>query len=324
MALEPLNEAHAAQILAGIEGRLAGHRLEESLTAQINELGKRPLRVVNPTGHHADGSPAAALLNYIASFRKSSEIRQARAAWLGGLATGSGGNSVVEFLPGQIRRSKSDVVIELTFDSGVEVVGVSVKTCQKKTPTNAQIYFTTAEAFSDRVVTTGIPVSDDARSAMRMFCGDIGFRPQDLGEKTSSRDRYYWEELPRLGRGDWEELLTNYQDDITEILIRTAYPDDPIPPSFILHQRTRSDSLLDVPVALFEIGEFLQKSRLYASFETRKYRVLKGSSRDPNTWHDAPRFGVVQFQRGGQKQHPTQLQFNLKAGYFNETLFVDF
>jgi len=43
MALEPLSDAHAAQILAGIEGRLAGHRLEESLTAQVNELGKRPM-----------------------------------------------------------------------------------------------------------------------------------------------------------------------------------------------------------------------------------------------------------------------------------------
>lgn len=32
--------------------------------------------------------------------------------------------------------------------------------------------------------------------------------------------------------------------------------------------------------------------------------------------HKAPKFGVVQMQRGGQKQHPTQLQFNLKAGYF--------
>ena len=30
----------------------------------------------------------------------------------------------------------------------------------------------------------------------------------------------------------------------------------------------------------------------------------------------APRFGIVQMQRGGQAQHPEQLQFNLQAGYF--------
>ena len=47
------------------------------------------------------------------------------------------------------------------------------------------------------------------------------------------------------------------------------------------------------------------------------YSVRKGQYRDPEgAEHEAPRFGIVQMQRGGQKQHPTQLQFNLKAGYF--------
>tara|TARA_R100000808_G_scaffold23266_1_gene51440 strand:- start:49 stop:249 length:201 start_codon:yes stop_codon:yes gene_type:complete len=36
----------------------------------------------------------------------------------------------------------------------------------------------------------------------------------------------------------------------------------------------------------------------------------------PDFFHEAPRFGIIQMQRGGQKQHPTQLQFNLEAGYF--------
>lgn len=47
------------------------------------------------------------------------------------------------------------------------------------------------------------------------------------------------------------------------------------------------------------------------------YAVRKGTYKDPlGVQHEAPRFGIVQMQRGGQKQHPTQLQFNLKAGYF--------
>ncbi len=38
----------------------------------------------------------------------------------------------------------------------------------------------------------------------------------------------------------------------------------------------------------------------------------------PGVVHQAPRFGVIQMQRGGQKQHPEQLQFNLEASYFRK------
>ena len=57
------------------------------------------------------------------------------------------------------------------------------------------------------------------------------------------------------------------------------------------------------------IYKSIQKSKNYGSFSTRKY-----SSR--GKLHLAPRFGIFQMQRAGSKQHPTQLQFNLKAGYF--------
>jgi len=323
LALEPLDDVHASQILAGIRGRLAGHKFEESLTAQVNELGRHPFAPSPPSSHHASGSPAKSLLNFLAYQLNLQEVREARAAWLGGLATGGGGSSDVDFLPERVKRSKSDVVVSITTDAGTEVIGVSVKTCQKKTPTNAQVFFTTAEAFCDRLSVAGLDISDVARRSIRMFCGDEGFKPGDLGISTSSRDRFYWEELPEQGRKDWEELFDTNQDQITDLLVRSAYPDDPIPPSTILHQRSKAESPTDVPVALYSVEEFLAKSRAYSLFTTRKYRVLKGSSRDPNTWHEAPRFGVVQFQRGGQKQHPTQLQFNLKAGYFNEELFVE-
>jgi hypothetical protein len=63
--------------------------------------------------------------------------------------------------------------------------------------------------------------------------------------------------------------------------------------------------------------ELIAQSRTYQGFATRPYSVRKGSYPDPpGVQHLAPRFGVVQMQRGGQAQHPTQLQFNLEAGYF--------
>ena len=50
---------------------------------------------------------------------------------------------------------------------------------------------------------------------------------------------------------------------------------------------------------------------------TRLSNVATGDPADlPGVKHLAPRFGIVQMQRGGQKQHPDQLQFNLEAGYF--------
>jgi hypothetical protein len=65
------------------------------------------------------------------------------------------------------------------------------------------------------------------------------------------------------------------------------------------------------------MDQFLRLSKRFSTFAYNLYRVKKGSHKEPEgILHQAPRFGVVQMQRGGQKQHPTQLQFNLKAGYF--------
>ena len=65
------------------------------------------------------------------------------------------------------------------------------------------------------------------------------------------------------------------------------------------------------------ILELIRLSRKHASFNVRRYRVSKGSFPDPpSVEHEAPRFGIVQMQRGGQRQHPHQLQFNLQSAYF--------
>ena len=68
---------------------------------------------------------------------------------------------------------------------------------------------------------------------------------------------------------------------------------------------------------MYTIDELILRSARYQGFTTRAYSVHKGSHKDPpGVKHLAPRFGIVQMQRGGQKQHPEQLQFNLEAGYF--------
>jgi hypothetical protein len=173
MALEPLDQNHAAQ---------------KSLSEQVNAIGAGSHAVRIPVGHHADGSPAVALLNYVATARGAKQVLAAECAWLGGLATGGGGSRSVSFIDGDVRRSKSDVVVRIKTERGTFVDGVSVKTCAKSSPTNAQVYFTTAEAFCARLESAGISVSSVARDSLRMFCGDTGFRPRDLGARTSSPD----------------------------------------------------------------------------------------------------------------------------------------
>ena len=85
----------------------------------------------------------------------------------------------------------------------------------------------------------------------------------------------------------------------------------------MIHKTRKVDASEDEEFAILSIDQLIDLSAEYRGFEKKKYQVNKGSYRDPrNIYHEAPRFGTVQMQRGGQKQHPTQLQFNLEAGYF--------
>ena len=67
---------------------------------------------------------------------------------------------------------------------------------------------------------------------------------------------------------------------------------------------------------MFTVEELIEYSCRNNGFTTTPYTVRKGRFRDPHVTHYAPRFGFVQFQRLGNKQNATQLQFNLQAGYF--------
>lgn len=322
MALTPNDEAHALQIQAGTLGRKAGHAFEDRLTTVINSADY-PLRFrPTPNTHLYFGEPGYQLLSYVAHHSGFSEVESAVAISTGALATSEDGKKWLEVNGVRVRRCKSDVIITVKFPGADEVTfGVSTKQCNNKTPTNAQLYFTTARGFSSLLNENGIFVTDEAVVAMRQFCGDAGYRPQDdplaLDGRAIDPRRYFWEEINPVGRMEWEGLLGSRQNDVTRLLLQKAYLDDPFAPDFVVHKTKRAESWETTEVAIYSVDELIDLSARLGGFSLKEYSVRKGQYKDPpGTTHFAPRFGAVQMQRGGQKQHPEQLQFNLAAGYF--------
>ncbi|NQU83360.1 MAG: hypothetical protein HQ536_01480 [Parcubacteria group bacterium] len=325
MALIPQNKKHHKQIIAGTIGRNKGHSFERTIAKTINALPLGRicnLRIVDLNKVIYHGNPAILLLSYIFSDKAidCKSLTGLTAYWLGGLAT-SGKGDVLRLTSGEnIKSSKSDILLRLQFHGGkTEDVGISTKTYNNRTPTNAQLFFTTAGAFCKLLRKNNIEVSDLAERAMKMFCGDNGFRPVDMvdiSKRKSDPNRWFWEELPSKEKNELEKIFKKRQSDISKVLLKKAYPNDPFPPDYVLHQTKEFKNINDVESAIFSINRLLILSKKYSGFNLRPYIVKKGRFKsDPNT-HFAPRFGVIQMQRGGQKQHPTQLQFNLKAGYF--------
>lgn len=322
MALKARDPAHQAQIAAGTVGRSKGHRFEKELTQRLRCLNPIPpvLFKNRLKGHLVRGAPESELVRYILRAERILGADRLEAWWLGGLATsGEGDKLIVDGQP--LTGSKSDILLRIHCGAISHTLGVSIKTCNKSKPTNDQLYFTTAVAFCELLRRNGLVVSTPAEHALRMFCGDKGFRPCDAPVPTVGRlsdpDRWFWEELPPRGRALLEDLFRDRQDEITRILLQKAYPLDPYPPRYVLHQTGTFSDREDCPLALFSVDELVTLSKAHCAFQLREYRIRKGRFKDDPNIHLAPRFGFVQFQRGGQKQHPTQLQFNLKAGYFN-------
>lgn len=322
MALIPNNQVHANQINAGITGRKKGHKFENLLTQELNRLTTIDYNIVKDK-HLYIGNPALILMAFIEK-KFNLKIKNYKAYWLGGLATSGTGDEVYTENGEKVKKSKSDVLVELNLRDGTQkIIGVSVKTCSKKTPTNDQMFFTTANAFCNLLERNSIIVTEDARKGMQMFCGDIGFRPIDLLDKSqlakrlSDKNRFYWEEIPQKAFADWGYIFTYHQNEITRILFQKAYSDDPFYPEILLHQTVQYNDLNNCSIAIYTMDEIINCSHSYSGFTYSKYRIKKGSNKNDPNEHLAPRFGFIQFQRGGQKQHPTQLQFNLKSGYFN-------
>lgn len=322
MALTPNDETHALQIQAGTLGRKSGHEFEDRITQFINEI-EYPVEFLSTVdGHLIQGEPAYSVLSYIASTYGEKIITEAAAISTGALATSEEGKKWLEVNGVRVKRCKSDLIITLKFSDDQErTFGISTKQCNNNTPTNAQLFFTTARGFANLLLKNNIPVSSEAILAMRQFCGDVGFRPldypDDMVNRLSDPRRYFWEEINEQGRQDWENLFSTKQDDITRLLLQKAYLEDPFSPDFLLHKTKRSSSWEETKVAIYTMDEIIRYSRKYAGFVLKPYSVRKGSYKDPiGVTHLAPRFGIVQMQRGGQAQHPEQLQFNLEAGYF--------
>jgi len=322
MALEPIDAAHALQIQAGVIGRKAGHIFEDAIATRINTIAEFQIPVSSAQGHVFSGDPGELLLYYIAARTGFQGHLRASAISTGALATSEDGKQWLNINGSDVSRCKSDLV--LTLDSGhgrQETFGISSKQCNNNTPTNAQLFFTTARGFTSLLRRNGLEVSDRAEVALRQFCGDPGFRPVDDGRAVRTRKvdprRWFWEEIDARGRQEWEDILSSRQDAVTRLLLTKAYVDDPFIPEYLIHKTKKSQSWNDTEVAIYSIAELVELSRRYQGFATRPYSVRKGSHRDPpGISHLAPRFGIIQMQRGGQKQHPEQLQFNLEAGYF--------
>ena len=325
MALEPIDDKHALQIQAGTLGRKTGHDFEGKIASEINNL-EYPAKFETRVNEHVrNGNPALLLLDYISSVYKIPQIQRATAISTGALATSESGKRWLEINGVQVRRCKSDLIISIHgSENKLTTVGISTKQCNNKNPTNAQLYFTTARSFATLLSQNGFTVSDKAITAMRQFCGDNGFRPSDdplsAEDRAVDTRRYFWEEIDHVGRCEWERIFTDHQDEVSRLLLQKAYIDDPFIPDLVLHKTKKSESWGRTEVAIYTVSELISHSRAYGGFRTKSYSVKKGSFKDPQgVTHLAPRFGIIQMQRGGQAQHPEQLQFNLEAGYFYKT-----
>jgi hypothetical protein len=324
MALEARDQQHAEQIEAGISGRKRGHAFEKRLAEELVGLQtptSAPWKVEN--AHLVWDSPALGLFRYIASAERWASASVEKTYWLGGLATSGEGDTLLAADGRKVTGSKSDIVIDVRVGRSLHRIGVSVKTCFNATPTNAQLYCSTASAFCELLRQNGIPVSSRAEDALRMFCGDPGYRPMDqgIGKKTgraASDERWFWEELKEDGRLEWERLLQNRHADVFSVLLKNAYPNDPIPPTYVMHVRQKPESWERSPLAIYAISELVALSVRYQGFSTRPYQVKKGRFKGDPATHSAPRFGIVQFQPLGNTQNRNQLQFNLQASYFTK------
>jgi len=324
MPLQPRDAVHEEQIKAGTTGRLKGHDFEKHLTQCLNSFNYTDDLLRQYADHLVTGHPAIELVRYICQTEKIGKINEIKATWLGGIATFKEGYTPRDRSESLARKSKSDVVVQINYADGKVIRrGVSVKTCDKKTPTNDQLFLSTARAFCDLLRSNGIEFSKQAENGLRMFCGDMGFRPidryarEELRERKSDPERFFWEELPKDGREELEKIFTDNQKSITTILLQRAYPGDPCPPDYLLHQRFKYSDINQCPLAIFKIEELVNFSCQFGSFSKREYTIRKGRYKNDPNIHEAPRFGFIQFQRFGNVQNATQLQFNLKAGYFD-------
>ena len=321
MALKPKDSQHALQILAGIKGRKRGHEFEFELANLINNSAQKTDSSNEITGVFR-GIPEVALIKKCLNVLDLSSYDRVEAIPLGALATSENGKNWLNVNNIEVKASKSDILLNFHKDNELRTIGVSVKQCLAAKPTNAQLFLSTARAFCQLLRRNGIDITEHGEIAMSQFCGVDGHRPMDnpdvMKTRKSNPVRYYWEEINSKGLEEWESIFSNKQDEITRLLLQKAYLDDPFSPEVII-QKTKKIINGPEEFAIYSIEELIKKSRLYSPFfKTLKTEVSKSKSYNvpQGVQHECPKFGIVQFQRFGNKQNATQLQFNLKAGYF--------
>lgn len=201
MALTPKDEAHAKQIQAGILGRRRGHEFEDELTEKINQLASpRSIPMEEKKEHLFTGEPWNHLIDYVCRNERITKLMKVTALSTGSLATSEHGKHLLLHEGVDIKRCKSDVLLVLHGEGKDAVtVGLSVKQCNTKSPTNAQVFCSTSAAFAKLLRTNGIPVSSQAEVALKRFCGEIDHTPSDDAAIAKNRKvdprRYFWEEL---------------------------------------------------------------------------------------------------------------------------------
>lgn len=329
MALNPKSEGHLFQIEAGTEGRLQGHKFEEIVTEELNNIdfmsGNIFIECVKPNVYH--GNPANALVSHI-SKDKGKQINRLKAYWLGGLATAGVGADILNENGEKITGSKSDILIDIEYCDGTEEkIGVSAKACSN----NAQMALTTVSAFCGMLRECGIEVSGDAEIGLKMFCGESGYRPidgytfKDMSNVSLDRkarpDRWFWEELSNQVKQEWEKIFTENQLKITMMLLQCArtYKTDSYKPAYMLHECEKHRDIDDCKVAVMSVEEFATYSQFFDSFGIKEKRISKGSYKGIDmAMHQYPHFGFIQFQPIGNQQNFSELQFNLKSKYYNK------
>ncbi|MCM1570005.1 MAG: hypothetical protein NC081_11245 [Roseburia sp.] len=326
MVVIPKDERYKKQVIAGIEGRNKGHHFEESISDEINKLSAADMNGPLTGSYHIyQGNPAQLLISYIAG-DKGKFIKKVTSYWIGGLATSNLGDSVVD--GEMIRGSKSDILLNVEYEDGTkEFVGISVKACSN----NAQMALTSATVFCKMLRENGISVSEQAEIGLKMFCGDVGFRPMDgfvpgnteniPVERKARPERWYWEELADDVQKEWEGIFNDKQIVITMLLLQTAraYKTDKFKPQYILHECNPHIDINACEVAIISINEFAIYSQLYDRFGTKGRRINKGSYKGIDlAIHQYPYFGFIQFQPIGNKQNFSELQFNLMASYYKK------
>lgn len=328
MALEPMNAGHLFQIQAGTKGRLKGHKFEERVTEELNRIDFMvdDLLIECHQPNIYNGNPARALVKHI-SWDKGKRINRLKAYWLGGLATAGEGATVLNVNGERVTGSKSDILVDVSYHDGSnERIGVSVKACSN----NAQLALTTASAFCGMLRDRGIYISEDAEIGLKMFCGEDGYRPmdgylpKDISNIPCNRmarpERWYWEELSDPVKKEWETILSVNQVEITMMLLQCArtYKTDSYKPSYILHECKRHIDINECEVAVMSVKEFAVYSQLFDSFGVKEQIVRKGRYKGIDlAVHQYPHFGFIQFQPIGNRQNFSELQFNLKAKYYN-------